>query len=367
MRKLASIQTITNIEPIEGKDRIVLATVLGWHVIIRKDEYKVGDKCIYIEIDSVVPKTNPDFAFLESKNYRIKTMKMGGVRSEGLCMPLSILHFDNAKLQTLTEGQDVTDILGIIHYEDAQEKSDYDTQTNSKGTNKHIYIKYAYMIKKLLFGNKKDTSFPSFIHKTDEVRIQENPRILEDQNQDWVFTEKIDGTSATYAVTKTRNKFIPFMWKYTYYVCSRNRRFPVDDNSVYWKVYNTYRIKEALTEMIDSSDAKALVIQGEIIAPGIQKNKYQAGNPELYVFNIIYDNKRLGTNLMKERLPERFNVVPIIKKATKLPHTVDEMLNIAHGESMLAHITREGIVARSADGTKSFKAVDPEFLLKWGI
>ena len=90
MRTLASIKTISDILPIDGKDRIVLAMVDGWSVIVKKDEFQIGDNCVYIEIDSVLPE-KPEFEFLRSKNFRIKTMKMAGVISQGICFPMSIL------------------------------------------------------------------------------------------------------------------------------------------------------------------------------------------------------------------------------------------------------------------------------------
>ena len=90
MRKLAHIETVTNIRPIEGCDNIVQCNVLGWNVIVKKDEFKEGDKCVYIEIDSICPSDNPDFAFLENKHYKIKTMKLRGTTSQGICFPLSI-------------------------------------------------------------------------------------------------------------------------------------------------------------------------------------------------------------------------------------------------------------------------------------
>lgn len=92
MRKLATIREVSEIRPIEGKDRIALATIDGWHVIVQKSEFNVGDKCVYIEIDSVLPET-PWFEFLRSKKFRIKTMKMSNVVSQGIAFPLSI--FEN--------------------------------------------------------------------------------------------------------------------------------------------------------------------------------------------------------------------------------------------------------------------------------
>ncbi len=55
MRQLASIQKILKLEPIEGADAIVCATVLGWQLVVKKDEFKVGELCVYVEIDSILP------------------------------------------------------------------------------------------------------------------------------------------------------------------------------------------------------------------------------------------------------------------------------------------------------------------------
>lgn len=111
MRTLASIKEIAALHPIEGKDRIELAVIDGWSVIVKKNEFQVGDRCVYCEIDSVLPE-KPEFEFLRNKNFRIKTMKMGGVISQGICFPLSILPESEYKV-----GDDVTDIMGVKQYE----------------------------------------------------------------------------------------------------------------------------------------------------------------------------------------------------------------------------------------------------------
>lgn len=90
MRKLASIQRITALEPIPEKDKIELATVLGWRVIVQKGLYDVGDLCVYCEPDSVMPE-KPEFEFLRPKKFKIKVMKMAGVYSSGICFPVDIL------------------------------------------------------------------------------------------------------------------------------------------------------------------------------------------------------------------------------------------------------------------------------------
>ena len=92
MRKLASIQRIDWIKPIEGRDRIELCGVMGWQISCKKDEFKVGDLCVFCEIDSVLPDRS-EFEFLRPKNFRIRTMKLGSTVSQGIVFPLSI--FEN--------------------------------------------------------------------------------------------------------------------------------------------------------------------------------------------------------------------------------------------------------------------------------
>ena len=54
-RKLARIQKIYQIEPIEGADRIELAYVLGWQCVVNKGQFKPMDLAVYFEIDSFLP------------------------------------------------------------------------------------------------------------------------------------------------------------------------------------------------------------------------------------------------------------------------------------------------------------------------
>lgn len=167
MRKLASIQTITDITPIEGKDRIVLASVLGWKVIVTKADFHVGDKCIYVEIDSQLPE-KPEFEFLRSKKFRIRTLKLGGVVSQGICFPLSILPPGEYEVD-----QDVTELLGVTKY-DPEEVEGYEPIKTGKTTKKwyqKIWLMKYKWYRQLVGANVRETSgFPSFISKTDEIR-----------------------------------------------------------------------------------------------------------------------------------------------------------------------------------------------------
>ena len=169
MRTLASIKKIASISPIEGKDRIVLAMVDGWSVIVRKDEYGVGEQCLYVEIDSILPE-RPEFEFLRSKDFRIKTMKMAGVVSQGICFPLSILPPGN-----YTEGQDVTEILGVKQYEGTLDADPQPYIPENKVRKYPSFLMRMKWFRKLILPKKINKGFPSFVSKTDETRIQNIP------------------------------------------------------------------------------------------------------------------------------------------------------------------------------------------------
>ena len=361
-RKLASIQTVAALSPIEGRDRIELATILGWHVIVKKDEFKVGDRCVYIEIDSVLPE-KPEFEFLRPKDFRIKTMKMGGVISQGIAFPLSILPEGEHPV-----GEDVTDVIGVKQYEPTMDIERPNTQKQPTKLKHFQFLMRFKWFRNLIWKRnpKKSRAFPSFIAKTDETRIQSAPFMLEDKSP-YVVTEKIDGTSGTFALV-LRKRLLPFLKpKEEYIVCSRNVRLFSHDDSNYWKASDKYDIKSVLREICKERKTDWCALQGEIIAPDVQKNKYKVTEPTLYIFNVILPDGRMGS-MEAKRVAEAHGLsfVPILDSGYILPDTVEEMVAYADGTSQLCDTLREGVVVRSQDGRQSFKAVSNKFLLKWG-
>lgn len=356
MRTLASIKEIKEIRDIEGKDKIGLATVDGWRVIVQKDQFDVGGKCVYVEIDSVLPE-KPEFEFLRSKNFRIRTMKMAGVVSQGICFPLSVLPKGDYRV-----NQDVTELMGVKQYEPTM---DIERDGANKSASKYPFIRWLMRFnwyRQFVYkhDHRAGKGFPAFISKTDETRIQNMPFILEDKSP-FIVTEKLDGQSGTFALVQKKSIFGK---KYEYIVCSRNLRLFAKDNSSYWRVSERYNIEEILKKLI--GDYEWVAIQGECVAPSVQGNKYGVSEPDLYVFNVIYPNGRMGTLKASELCHDvGLKFVPIVLNNYTLPDTVEEMLKFAHGNSALGKTIREGVVVRSLDGKTSFKAVDPLFLIKY--
>lgn len=405
-RELAYVVKIDDIISIPEADNVELAAVGGWRILVKKNQFQPGDPAIYFEIDSQVPETEP-FLFLAPKHFKIKTQKYfkGTVISQGLLMHAEdfgweiwiskipnddfqsdkcikddegVNHFVNDESRFLTKK------LGVFYAEvsDNQRKAS-STDKYKRMAQRHgklfSHQPYRWLMKRdwgkkllfLFYGRKKDknSSWPSWVKKTDEERVQNVPWIIKEPCT-WVATEKIDGTSTTFTIRKKHHKF-------DFLVCSRNVVFDRPnkkcfyDSNVYIEMAEKYNIEKKMKEMFDYDefkDCEWITIQGETYGAGIQKRDYSINEHDFKAFNLITSEKgRYGTKEMRKILQIIFDIpcVPIIDYDYKMPDTVEELLKDATGLSKIDAKMREGIVFRSEDGTKSFKAVSNEYLLKF--
>ena len=378
-RALAYIQHVTNIRPIDGADNIEQCNVLGWNLICKKGEFHEGDPCVYIEIDSKVPERE-EFEFLRAKGFKVKTMKLGKFNciSQGLAMPQSAFK----ELAGLSEGTDVTDILGIKYsvQEDNARKSNGDPNAKYKSmAARHQKIfkkKWArWMMRRswgrkvmfFFFGKKKDNprGFPTFVSKTDEERVENQPWRIGD-GKTYLATEKLDGTSCTYALErKGRNKF-------EFYVCSRNVRQQDEkqecyhDHNIYWDLAFKYNIEQHLKDFLNQfPQLKWVCIQGEGVG-SVQGNPLKLTEDDLYVFNFKESQTGRWSSMAGAGQVREWGMkwVPILGEV-QMPDTMEELKVLATGKSRVnPEVMREGIVYRSLDGSDSFKNVSREYLLK---
>ena len=213
-RKLASIQIIDNLKPIEGKDRILQATILGWSLIVGKDDFKVGDKCVYIEVDSVLDPNNPVFEQARKRSNRIKTIKMAGIYSQGIAYPLSAFNMNPDRYSV---GDDVTDILKIKKYDpQAEEEEKLNVSTKPVKKYPQFLMRWAWFRKLVLPSKRQQRGFPTeYISRTDEIRCQNCPEVLI-YKEPVVTTEKIDGclTGDTMITTSEGQKRISYLFNH---------------------------------------------------------------------------------------------------------------------------------------------------------
>lgn len=377
-RALAYIVTVDEIKPIEGYDRVEYARTNGWWVIIGKqDNLKVGDKCVYFEVDSKVNAEDERFAFLEKRNYKIKTQRMCKVISQGLLMPVTLF----PELKNKDVGTDVTDILKVtyaVEEDNARKKTDPDAKYKNMAARKPSLFKKPFIkwlmkykwgrkLMFLFFGKKKDEprGFPTFVSKTDEERVENQPWRIGD-GKVYLATEKLDGTSCTYALERQgRNKF-------EFYVCSRNIRQKDEkqscyhDHNIYWDLAFKYNIEQHLREFLDMHpQLKWVCIQGEGVG-NVQGNPLKLSEDDLYVFNFKdSEHGRWPSEIGKTKIEEwDMKWVPILGYV-EMPDTMEELKEMATGKSVVnPNVMREGIVYRSTDGSDSFKNVSREYLLK---
>lgn len=378
-RALAYIQHVTNIRPIDGADNIEQCNVLGWNLICKKGEFHEGDPCVYIEIDSKVPERE-EFEFLRAKGFKVKTMKLGKFNciSQGLAMPQSAFK----ELAGLSEGTDVTDILGIKYsvQEDNARKGNGDPNAKYKSmADRHQKIfkkkwarwmmRYSWGRKVMFFffGKKKDNprGFPTFVSKTDEERVENQPWRIGD-GKTYLATEKLDGTSCTYALErKGPNKF-------EFYVCSRNVRQQDEkqecyhDHNIYWDLAFKYNIEQHLKDFLNQfPQLQWVCIQGEGVG-SVQGNPLKLTEDDLYVFNFKESQTGRWSSVAGAGQVREWGMkwVPILGEV-QMPDTMEELKVLATGKSKVnPEVMREGIVYRSLDGSDSFKNVSREYLLK---
>lgn len=394
-RELAYVVLIDDIKPIEGADRVETAIVGGWRIMVRKDQFKPGDPAIYFEIDSKVPETEP-FKFMESKGYKVKTQKYfkGTVISQGLLMSAEDFGWHIAQCREYKyktpyivdnnshthhvedESRFLTKQLGVTYYDPEDNKRK--ATPISYSADKHRWI-WKWLMKrswgrwllgKLGLQGSHKSQWPAWVKRSDEERIQNMPWILEDK-EPWIVTEKIDGSSTSFAMY--RNKW---PHKNDYYVCSRNvvlysasqKAYYETPKNYYWEMAEKYHMKEVLEGLLkDFPTAEWVYIQGETYGEGVQKRSYSLKGRDLAVFNLVFSHCGRVNSVEMKAILTKYNVpcVPILNENFILPDTVDEMLEYADGVSDIDGGMREGVVLRSLDGQRSFKAVSNKYLLKY--
>ena len=344
MRKLASIQRIWKIEPIEGADRIELAHVLGWQCVVNKGQFQPMDLAVYFEIDSFLP-IRETFEFLRASSYkktdimgegfRLKTMKFRGQVSQGLLLPMSVFPEIpiNAEL-----GMDVTEILGVRKWE-------IEERISTGGT---------------MIG-----TLPYDIPHTDETRIQNEPGLIEAfADLEYYISTKMDGSSHSIGIDENG-----------FHVTGHNYEYKDDGKSPFYEFVKSRGLQEKMEAYARENGLRTFTVQGELCAPGIQQNRLKLQKPEWYVFTVRKNGQRVGLNEMLE-VCDKLGVehVPIEEVGMNLPEkypTVEALLARADGEYPRGG-KKEGIVVRPTEpvfcplisASLSMKIVSNKYLIK---
>ena len=350
MRKMASIRSIDNIEPITNADSIEVATVSGWKVVVKKGEFKTNDLVVYLEIDSWVPTSLAPFlskgkepkVFNGVEGERLRTVKLRGQISQGLLLPIDCTTISDGEgnVISVSEGDDVTEFLGI-------QKWERPLPTQLQGQAK---------------GN-----FPSFIRKTDQERCQNLQKniFVDWKDLEWEISLKLDGSSLTGYYNNGETG-----------ICSRNLELMDNDENSgnsFIQTFNSSGLKDAI-----KSIGRNVAVQGEMMGEKIQGNRENLTGTILFIFDVFdIDNQQYMTP--QDRL-EFINllfkngytgdIAPILNSKTTLHNigisNITDLLSFADGES-INNPVREGVVFKCVtNGDISFKAISNKFLLKGG-
>ena len=331
MRKLASIQVIGDISPIQDADSIEVASVLGWKVVVRKGQFKTGDRCVYIEIDSVLPyETNSAFAFLAERKGKVRTAKLRGQISQGIVFPLPDLGIEEA----VETGADVTERLGITKLDDFVAANVMDSEGQ----------------------------WPFYLCKTDQERLQtfDEERFASLKNHLWEVTCKADGTSVSLSYNNGEIK-----------TCSRNVSMKRVEGSFYKYLEDQWA---AITKLSGYCAANGvnLAVQGEHIGPKVQGNYYNLVAPDWKIFDIWdIDRQRYVTPGERHKLLDDMGLAglsaPVVHRNFDITGlSRPELIDMADGESLITKgKKREGLVWKAEDdGMLHFKTVSNKYLLK---
>ncbi len=344
MRKLASIQRIWKMDPIEGADRIELANVLGWQCVVNKGQFQPMDLAVYFEIDSFLP-IREEFEFMRASSYRktdimgegfrLRTMKFRGQISQGLLLPINQFPELSSDIEL---GADVTEILGIHKWE---------------------------IEEKVTTGGTVIGTLPIDVPHTDETRVQAEPDLIRDfAGLEYYITTKMDGSSHSVSIDEDG-----------FHVTGHNYEYKDDGKSAFYDLVKREDIESKLRKYYEENGLHLLTIQGELCAPGIQQNRLKLIRPEWYVFTIRINGKRVGLRKMREICDSLgLMMVPVEEIGMDLPSkypTVEALLERADGEYPKGG-KKEGIVIRPTEpvfnerisAALSMKVVSNKYLLK---
>jgi len=399
-KPLAYIVKINEISPIEGADRIEIAKVMDYSVVVKKGEYQPGDLAMYVEVDSVLPdglddiadreravelnsllKTDPSneeyanelatltakskypyFEFLRTRKFKIKSMKLGkfGVISQGILFKPSEIGQDYvAEGLNLTEQYNITELV--------QDEEEAGVATNSK--------KDGWLVRKLMrfawfrawrkskrVSSSWDPTWPS---KSDEINVQKLFTKMKNQYGDqggWISTEKLEGQNITVYSEEVKGFFGRKSKRIG--VCSRTREVSANDGT-FWSTVKRLGLDEKIKKIPGE-----WFCRGEHVGPGIQKNIYKLRKTAIYFFDFYQkvDGKFVKLNWEETKaFSEKWDLplVPILDEDYHLPETCQEMLFESDKKTVFGNDLkhkREGFVLRrKEDMNISFKVKNPEY------
>ena len=351
IRKLARIVKLDDVRKHHNADALDIATVGGWQVVVKRDEFKTGDLAVYFEIDSFIPTSIAPFltkpghfpkTYNEVEGERLRTVRLRQQISQGLIIPIPEDTIKGAGI-LIEAGLDLTDHFGIQKWEPPVSAN--------------------------LTGNAKG-NFPSFISKTDQERCQNIKYEIFELNKDarYEVTMKMDGSSMT------GFNYTPVDSEPEVGVCSRNLQLKVDDGNIgnaFVDMFINSGLREAL-QLIPN-----IAIQGELMGGGIQGNQEKIDGFKFFVFEMqdLTTRTKLDASQRAVIMAKLYDLgvnkslvthAPVLHFDVSLADLgitdIQGLIDFADGPSLNAK-QREGLVFKRMDGGFSFKSISNKWLL----
>lgn len=320
-KPLAYVVKVGEIREIPDADRIELASVMDYTVVVKKNEFKEGDLGVYVEVDSVLPDgleqwpdlrdklvklsqhdgeyenwsedqihaevaeimkvhKYPYFEFLRGKKFKIKSMKLSkfGVVSQGILFRPVDLGLVDVKV-----GQDLTQRFEITEIVQDEEEAGLAAQ----------YHKDGWLVKKLMRfkwfrdwrKRKKHPEVwdPTHPGKSDEENVQKvySKMYAKYPDEEWVATEKLEGQNITiFTEYEDQVKWLFFKKRVKHVgVCSRTREVP--KGTEFWKTVERLGLDKEI-----SAIEGEWFCRGEHVGPGIQGNIYKLDKTDIIFFDF---------------------------------------------------------------------------------
>lgn len=424
MRALAHIEKLVKVYPIKNADNIEMVQLLDFHVVVKKsDNFKVSDLVLYIEIDSIlldglpepfkatldglkkklkkatgediqriqdeineILKHNiyPEFEFLRQKKFTIKALKYGKFEDEfgspiiscGIVFPISVLESvlktKNISMPEISEGLDVTSLLGVEKVVEDLEEIKTDIVENKQNSLDKKLSKYKFYrkIKKLVAGEKISGKWEDFLApQSDETNVQKLFTKMKERYGDqkgWVGHSKMEGQNIS-AYLKSTKFFFNLLEKEHFGVCTHHRNLITDDGSRFWQTIKELDFEKKLRAV----GKKNIMLRGEHCGGKIQKNIYQLPSHRIFLFEVYDMETKKYYNyeqFMEFCHKYEFEHCPLVYENFSLPDTVQEMLKMSMRNDEIVpgvSVMSEGLVVRRMeDYSVSFKVKNPEYLLK---
>jgi len=365
-RKLVTVRQVIEILPIVGADKIELAKIDGWQVIVKKGDFEPGMQGFYFEIDSLLPLDNEAFAFLQRPgatrtHHRLKTIKMKGTLSQGLLLRLSDLPKLWDYVMLTDEGeQNIAGYAGITKYEPPLPGEP---------------------------GSPSVITFPNFIPRTELERVQNLSRdvtlaIANTEPETFEVQAKYDGTSIT--AYYCPDVWLPEFNSHEFGVCSRNQNLSLDAvigrdagavDSMYLRAATDAGWLRALWPIAEACGG-TIAIQGELVGPSIQGNRMNLPTRQAFAFDIYSCNhgryltrteRDLMWGLVEFKTGVRIAEVDTIAEVWPLTAPSDILVDFMGECERSVKYPLEGIVYKSRrPGGLRFKAISNSYLLKFG-